>query len=142
MVGTYKPMALDCNNISCRSLDELFPYPDEVKDMIDYNNKISYQKKLNFFSGIIFQLMFIYCSNIFYNRISNGIYNLWLERVIIFKLLFIFFKCFIYFILLMSSFGLIITAADNKDTEIYLIKLSFIISFLDYFDTRYIEPNF
>ena len=42
----------------------------------------------------------------------------------------------------MSSFGLIITAADNKDTEIYLIKLSFIISFLDYFDTRYIEPNF
>ncbi len=89
-----------------------------------------------FLGTLFFQVIFVYCSCIYYRRIIDGLEFLRDNIDVIFNIFWNIFKCIIYFFLLMLTIGVVFSAIGDKEREMTLLKVMSFVSFLDYIDER------
>ena len=145
-VPTATPMAVDEQTLEQTKKNEEHESIPECSGVlhcgvINSNEVNSYNKSnevhiSEFFGSVIFQGLLVYCSCIYYKRIMDGFYFIEDNFDIIINLFICIVKCFAYIIILFMTIIIILGAITNEDKEIDVLKVMFIISFLDFLDRR------
>tara|TARA_B100000686_G_scaffold346368_1_gene432901 strand:+ start:4614 stop:5012 length:399 start_codon:yes stop_codon:yes gene_type:complete len=99
-------------------------------------NNSNVNESSNFFGGIIFQGLLVYCIYIYYYRILDAGRMIWNNIEITFTIFIHVLKCLVYIIILILSLHTIIGATSNDEEEIDVLKLMGLVSFLDFLDRR------
>ena len=100
------------------------------------NKEAKKETKDQFISSLFFQMIFVYCSCIYYQRIIDGMEFIRDNIDIIFKIWCNILKCFIYLFLLAVSIGAVFSAIGDQEKEPVLLKTLGFVAFLDYVDER------
>ena len=125
------PLEEEITPMTCSGVLECSSLIQEEK-----SNEVQKETKNQFLSTIFFQLIFVYCSCIYYQRIIDGMEFIRDNIDIIFKILCNIFKCIVYLFLLAVSIGVVFSAIGDKEKELTLMKTLGFVAFLDYVDER------
>lgn len=100
------------------------------------NESKRYEQNGQIISSLFLQMIFVYCSCIYYQRIIDGMEFIRDNIDIIFKIWCNILKCCIYLFLLIVCIGVVFSAIGDKEKEPALLKTLGFLAFLDYVDER------